>query len=543
MDTLTTVTAAVNDQTIPAQVDLASMSNSMAHTFFWKHDDKIDQKCQMLAGIVKAAIVAAFIVLGTIVAPAAAPATAGVGAALGETGAVAAIFGNTAARSSPWTMAALSNGARAWVKSTRQNSVLEKGVGIASNFPPNVGGDALERAICKNFPNAPKGNEEEAQRQIDKLIATNAENYREFIQSTNAEIMEGAGFGINGGILPLDTTVLAEVLQFGEYLKLTPEQHHRIVGEPHELEGEIKSYFQNAVVSVILESQMCYILCSGTKSKKPDRTSFEPEPGRFCEAKCWRNWKGAKTLELFGLDKLVQEHNDWDITVQDFLRASYDHYKNHGLGRGPMLPSVANGIPCMCGDKYGSETAAFWDVANFASWSAARSDSAQVTTHDSPEYLCGRRMAHEKILPVPYFFNLCRMGVHWPNKYERPRWRNGDNAHLIRGQDVSCEAFEGTVDVWHKGQSIGMMQGPEDPLDENCYMCYYSPIGQSIRKEQEKDGFGWKPYYPDLIDDESAFYNFDKACQKMRHDRKFPGGDIRRCRSPNYPDPEGDIGI
>lgn len=110
----------------------------MAHTFFWKHDDKIDQKCQMLAGIVKAAIVAAFIVLGTIVAPAAAPATAGVGAALGETGAVAAIFGNTAARSSPWTMAALSNGARAWVKSTRQNSVLEKGVGIASNFPPNV---------------------------------------------------------------------------------------------------------------------------------------------------------------------------------------------------------------------------------------------------------------------------------------------------------------------------------------------------------------------------------------------------------------------
>lgn len=122
-----------------------------------------------------------------------------------------------------------------------------------------MGGDALERAICKNFPNAPKGNEEEAQRQIDKLIATNAENYREFIQSTNAEIMEGAGFGINGniwsltadsvltscagGILPLDTTVLAEVLQFGEYLKLTPEQHHRIVGEPHELEGYVNLTF------------------------------------------------------------------------------------------------------------------------------------------------------------------------------------------------------------------------------------------------------------------------------------------------------------
>lgn len=48
---------------------MLAMSDSMAHTFVWKHDDSIDRKCEMLGGLVKAFIMAAFVVLGAVAGP------------------------------------------------------------------------------------------------------------------------------------------------------------------------------------------------------------------------------------------------------------------------------------------------------------------------------------------------------------------------------------------------------------------------------------------------------------------------------------------
>ncbi|KAL8798918.1 MAG: hypothetical protein Q9182_006290 [Xanthomendoza sp. 2 TL-2023] len=550
---LSLITAVVGEQSVPAQVDVASMADSMAHTFFWKHDYSVDRKCAMLAGIVKGFIAAAFAVLGALVAPVAAPAAVGVGAALQGTESVVV---NTVTKSSPYIMATLKNGVRTWTKEARQNKVLERGVGIASNFESNLSGDLIETAICKNFANAPKGLEKEAQIYINKLISDNEEDYRHFIHRTNAELIAGAGFGVNGDVIPGDTTVLGEILQYGDYLVLNTEQHKRFVLEPSLIETEMKNYFKNAVISVILEEQMCYIQCSSTKPKKSGRSSFEPEPGRFCEAKCWQNWKGAKTLELFGLDELVKEHNDWNLEIQEFLKASYDHYKANGLGQGQMLPSVGtlfegklkstsgsflpvcdsplphrdDSIPCMCGDEYGSETNAFWNETNFASWGASRSNGLVEKSGDSPAYQCMATLADLAVLPVPYFLNLCNMGTHWPYKSEHGLMGDKHN-FLVKGRDeISCDAFQGSVDIWHR-RPADMWSGQNDAKDENCYMCYYSEVGQLLKNDQEKTIRSLRGK-----DIQVSNYNFAQACKEMRHARKFPGGDLRNCRSSNFPD-------
>ncbi|KAL8806403.1 MAG: hypothetical protein Q9200_005045 [Gallowayella weberi] len=317
---------------------------------------------------------------------------------------------------------------------------------------------------------------------------------------------------------------------------------------------EMKNYFKNAVISVILEEQMWYIQCSSTKSKSSDRSSFEPEPGRFCEAKCWRNWKGEKTLKMFGLDELVKKHNDWDLEIQEFLRASYGHYKANGLGQGQMLPSIgtlfedklkstsgsflpvcdsrltlgANSIPCMCGDEYGSETEAFWNETNFASWDASRSEGLVEKSENSPAYLCMAKLAEKKVLPVPYFLNLCNMGTHWPFTSEHSLMDDKGN-YLVKGRgEISSDAFQGSVDIWHR-KPADLWSGQYDALDENCYMCYYSDVGQLLKNEQETK-------IQSLCMGDGVFrYNFAQACREMRHARKFPGGDLRHCRSPNFP--------
>ncbi|KAL8816092.1 MAG: hypothetical protein Q9223_004847 [Gallowayella weberi] len=433
------------------------MADSMAHTFFWKRDDNIDRQCAMLAGIVKSFIAAAFAVLAAIAAPVAAP-----------------------------------------------NKLLERGVSIASNFETNMSCDLIETAICKNFANAPKGLEMAAQIHINKLISDNAEDYRHFVHKANAELIAGAGFGVNGDVLPGDTT-------FSPNPFLVHNNREKLVFvNLFKIPREMKNYFKNAVISVILEEQMWYIQCSSTKPKSSDRSSFEPEPGRFCEAKCWRNWKGEKTLKMFGLDELVKKHNDWDLEIQEFLRASYGHYKANGLGQGQMLPSIgtlfedklkstsgsflpvcdsrltlgANSIPCMCGDEYGSETEAFWNETNFASWDASRSEGLVEKSENSPAYLCMAKLAEKKVLPVPYFLNLCNIGTHWPFTSEHSLMDDKGN-YLVKGRgEISSDAFQGSVDIWHR-KPADLWSGQYDALDENCYMCYYSDVGQLLKNEQE----------------------------------------------------------
>lgn len=110
------------------------MSGSIAHTFLWKHDEKIQQKCELMAGLAKAAIITAFVILGAVAAPEAAAATAGLGtAAVQETAAIT----TSIARSSPWTYVQLINGVRSYYQSAGANQLVLAS-NFASNFPTNV---------------------------------------------------------------------------------------------------------------------------------------------------------------------------------------------------------------------------------------------------------------------------------------------------------------------------------------------------------------------------------------------------------------------
>ncbi|KAI4231066.1 MAG: hypothetical protein LQ349_005848 [Xanthoria aureola] len=241
-----------------------------------------------------------------------------------------------------------------------------------------VGGDAIDRLRCP-FANAPKGLEEETRLQIKADMV-------KFYQN-NLFLSPG--------------TLLANVIKSGEYVSFTPEQAARF-----------------------------------------ERQGFEPEDEKFCRARCWQNWKGNKKLELFGLKKMEQDGNGWGIETQAFLTGSYDHYKAHSFRADPLLPSQEDfyndndtprptsgsflpvcdihlsppkqqsrhsGIPCMCGDQYGSGTAPFLDAANFASWKAVAVTEGDSYTQLGPIYLCQNDMAKSRTPPVEYFLPLCHI--------------------------------------------------------------------------------------------------------------------------------------
>lgn len=110
------------------------MAGSLAHTFLWKHDEEDERKCKLLAGIVKAVIMAALTVVAAVIAPAApavAGAEAGVASGLEKTAVVAA-------RSSPWRFAKnAATGVNSYWKSGGAEQA-QMGLSVASNFPVNV---------------------------------------------------------------------------------------------------------------------------------------------------------------------------------------------------------------------------------------------------------------------------------------------------------------------------------------------------------------------------------------------------------------------
>lgn len=282
---------------------------------------------------------------------------------------------------------------------------------------------------------------------------------------------------------------------------------------------------------------MCYIQCSARRSKQSDLSSFTPlgELGRFCEAKCWQNWKGEKSLKLFGLDELVKEGNEWDIALKDYLVASYDHFKSVGLRSDRLIPSVEelfqgtvsstsgsflpvcnsymppkadsfSGIPCMCGDQYGSETLAFWKEANFASWIQSKDTGSQMTTRQAP-YLCKNDMAIYRVAPVSYYLNLCNMGWHWPSQTE-------NSSYLMRGADAACEPFKAAVDEWQERRKSDSPFPVGQGADVDCDMCYQNDVGKLVRHSQAAliDNLFFNSYN----DAEFQNYNFRRACELYR---------------------------
>ncbi|KAL8922835.1 MAG: hypothetical protein Q9208_004960 [Pyrenodesmia sp. 3 TL-2023] len=295
---------------------------------------------------------------------------------------------------------------------------------------------------------------------------------------------------------------------------------------------DLTSYFKNAAISTILKNNM-------------------------------QNWTGEKELKLFGLDDLVKKNNQWDIDIKDYLLASYNHYETVGLGGNTMLPTVdellegkvsstsgsflpvcdsympvqapsTNHLPCMCGDENGSETLAFWDEANFQSWTAAHKNG-----REEPHYLCMYDMGKYRVPPVPYYLNLCSLDTRWSTQplltdigEHIPNGR--DVHHLIPEVDPYCEIVQGHVDLWRAERANNIpATRPQRGVDLNCDICFHSKIGKTIRQSQQKDVTN-EFDSTTLWDSQPPWneYNFDFAC----HDY----GSMRPCDmvdvmiDPNY---------
>ncbi|KAL8766988.1 MAG: hypothetical protein Q9209_006400 [Squamulea sp. 1 TL-2023] len=498
------VSSVVDKQTVRSQIDLAPLAESAAHTFYWKYDESVQNKCKIFAGLAKAAILSAFVFLGALV-PATAPAVAGVVPAVGASAAGSSAF-----------------------LAGKGATVASFALNFASNFPTNVAGDKIEASICDNFANADPHLEEEARMQIKRDIGRFYQDYRTMIQSSNNDIIKGTRTPFFDA-----STLLADVIASGQ---------------PGLLEDDMLQFYKNALISTILKSQMCYIECSAEKTSDSDRTSFEPEPGKFCSAKCWQNWSGEKTLHVFGLDELSKSDNEWNIEIQAFLRASFKHYRSNGFREDNMLPSIeelfddevkpssasflpvcdsylsrgknkkgTSGIPCMCGDEYGSETVQFWKAANFDSWEATRI-TGNLETERGPPYLCKNDMAIKRTPPVDYFLNMCNMNWRWPtltDRANRSEWN--DYLHLHRGQDVHCPAFKSLVEGFNILKEANLLKANETQ-DVDCHMCYENIVGQDIQSGPgaqvwEIENLFWIKS-PGTAP-EKQNYRFQRACELM----------------------------
>ncbi|KAL8715205.1 MAG: hypothetical protein Q9220_001163 [cf. Caloplaca sp. 1 TL-2023] len=312
----------------------------------------------------------------------------------------------------------------------------------------------------------------------------------------------------------------------------------------------MRQYYRNALISALLKRQMCFIECHTTPRQKLDITSFEPEPGKYCQARCWQNWASAEKLKIFGLEAITKDINDWGIEIHAFLRASYDHYTVYKFKPDPSLPSVDqlyhdevtpvsgsylpvcdshigpykqnhfSGIPCMCGDKYGTETDAFWTAANFPSWKYAQVGNFE--TRKGPPYLCKNDMSIAQTAPVPYFLNLCFMGWRWPTQLDLAE--NPDARWLHRGFDLHC------ADFFQEVQTLSFI-GPDQP-DLDCYMCFESKIGQKIQDGDESQLLKIDNQFKPKFGDPHPYkqnYNFHRACEvfEENHGKCYTGSSHR----------------
>ncbi|KAL8992666.1 MAG: hypothetical protein Q9169_006926 [Polycauliona sp. 2 TL-2023] len=509
MHRLTLVGAVIDQQTVPSQVDLSTIAEDAVHTFLRKikQDDAKDRQCHLLVGLVKAAISTTFSILGSAMT-AAAPAA----------GAAAPVVASSAAASSAY---------------------LGRGLGtlasyanmFAGNVATNVGGQAIEDKMCPvKIDN--KGLEQDTRIRIKKDMDAFYRTYRTFIQTTNSDIIKGVTHDDDPSVS--ESTLLANVIRSGEYLRFSPEQEKRFEKEGHLIEADMNQYYKNALVATLLKDQMCYIHCSPQKPETSDITNFEPESGKFCNARCFQDWgSGEGDLEVYGIDAISYDANPWGIEIQGLLKDSYDNYKKNGFRTDPTIPSADqlfhdsltpaagsflpvcdsylgppkndggfSGIPCMCGDEYGGETTQFWTAAGFDKWAATKVEDVR-EVHKGPPYLCKNDMAIAQTLPVPYFINMCNLDWRWPQVTDYNQFV------LMKGRDSRCEAFI------EEAQNVKYNL----VLDVNCNLCFDSPVAKKVYHGPKKQKDAIKNLFLHFTSSAKArgdqSYNFHRACEIM----------------------------
>ena len=187
-----------------------------------------------------------------------------------------------------------------------------------------------------------------------------------------------------------------------------------------------------------------------------------------------------------------------------------------------------SGIPCICGDQYGSKTAEFWEAANFDSWEAVDLGKFPLIEHkNGPPFLCANDMSIQRISPVDYFLNMCNMDWRWPTKRDEKRlpleiW-NGDSFQFLqKGADVLCKPFKEEMDSFIESDEYRALDPNRQKRGLDCFMCERSKIGKVIQGKFDESQRDWikdefrdpAPAWPGPHKE----YNFKRACLERAED-------------------------
>lgn len=430
---------------------------------------------------------------------------------------------------------------------------------ILSSIPTFIIADSLDKALCKGIPNAPKEAEAMDEKMLYLVIEAAGSQYRRAMDESMYAINHGSGLGENGIFAGNGSSLLAELIFDGNYVELTPYERHIFVDYPTQVEADLKRHFTNAMISFSLKSSMCFLHCTllvpGSYENRtledPAHTTiatsrFEPAPGTHCQAQCMQNFgvKHAKEVKMFGLDVLSNPDNEFGITATEFVNASFVHWqqthyapneyfptidevisgKAGSTTSGSYLPICYNDmpladftnktnmidrvLPCICGDAFENETAAWMHDAGISQWVDADDGRNIAET-------CQRSFQTQMYRPVPSFLAICELGYHYPVHGDKKIGIPKDHHHRLGdGPDYYCkEVAKLASDLTEKGM---------DQESVDCEVCD-SETGKAIMKQQR--GF----VHHNGADPHWNRYNFQHAC------KYWCDGDAPRPHLPAFP--------
>lgn len=257
------------------------------------------------------------------------------------------------------------------------------------------------------------------------------------------------------------------------------------------------------MISLMLKEELCFLHCTRKGlGYEPDpqmaSSQFEPVPGTLCQTQCWRNSKQRKNVELYGLDRVIQPGNDWNVDLEDFVSGSFKHWQDHRFDQedenlfptvgeiltlqvtsssGSFLPvcyselmppakmsKVVGDPPCLCGDDRGNETQLFYQEAGFARWTGYEDGRGLAAP-------CQVLMSKTQIPPVTAYLTLCDNGWHFPLRREIGH-------ELQQGADDQCDRV--------REMQTALLEQGQDTHNINCRICFDTHVGRMIMKSQKR---------------------------------------------------------
>ncbi|KAG8528408.1 uncharacterized protein KY384_007326 [Bacidia gigantensis] len=386
------------------------------------------------------------------------------------------------------------------------------GTSLANNLITLGFGADLASAICKE-PTPPDDLEENIAKFLDGYISKGIEKLQKSYEDSWGAVIHGQGSGEND-TLDDSGTRLAQVIKNGEFFILSEEMTILL----YEKEIEIKHMLERIIVwqAIIaaLSSQGCHIHCSDKKFNNIDGkiadSRWYPEPGIGCQHQCWRDSVKTKNQELYGMDALKDNNNQFNYTLADIRNISFDTWQRERYnptedatmgttmmdllpqdpvqstrygGLGVCMSHIAPDdftqkhnsdkvLPCYCGDEYGNETLQFLDSMNIQGWvnySPDRNDSGIGVSE-----ACQTTFNHDHTNPLQAFLAHCKLENHYP--------RNDDPGPRERPLMFAREPDPQCPDIELAFRTNRILD--HDLHNATCYACFVSEAGVKLKIHQ-----------------------------------------------------------